>query len=328
MTVRKWTVGVDFGGTNIKIGCVTKHGTVARKVVLFTRDYATPRKFVDGVQRAIERLATPLGLARVRLCGVGVGVPGLVDGERGVIHRLVNVPGGWPRVPLRQRLEQRLRCPCAVENDANVMALGEWRFGAGRGTRHSVYLTLGTGVGGGLVINGSLVRGATGSAGEIGHLVIRPGGPRCACGARGCLEALVGTTAILRRARRAIRGGSRLLAGLAAHHDDVLSPELVSRAARAGDRAAIRLWQDIGEELGVALSNLVNLLNPERIVIGGGVAKAWPYFAPQLMTTIRRCAFKVPATAVKVVRAQLGDEAGIVGGAVLVWEQKQGGYEK
>ncbi|MBI3319864.1 MAG: ROK family protein [Candidatus Omnitrophica bacterium] len=320
-----WTVGVDFGGTNIKIGRVTEHGTVAGKVTLSTRDHATPLKFVDGLERAIQRLAAQPGVTRNRLRGVGVGAPGLVDGERGAIHRLVNVPGGWRRVPLRRLLEQRLHCPCAVDNDVNVVALGEWRFGAGRGTRHSVYLTLGTGVGGGLVVNGSLVRGATGSAGEIGHMVIRPDGPPCMCGARGCLEALVGTTAILRRAKRAIRQGSRRLARLAAQHDGVLSPELVCQAACAGDRAAIRLWQEIGEELGIGLSNMINLLNPERIIIGGGVAKAWPYFAPRLMTTIHRCAFEVPAAAVNIVRTRLGDEAGIVGGAVLVWEQERNG---
>lgn len=322
MRARRWTVGVDFGGTTIKVGCVTEPGTVARKVVLSTRDYATPSAFVEGLHGAIKRLAAERGLATTHLSGVGVGAPGLVDGERGVIHRLVNVPGGWRRIPLRERLEQRLRRPCAVDNDANMMALGEWRFGAGRGTRHSVYLTLGTGVGGGLVVNGRLVRGASGSAGELGHMVIRPNGPRCACGSRGCLEALVGTSAIIRRARQALRTGrARILAGLAKRHDGPLSPELVSRAAQAGDRAARRIWEDVGDELGLGLSNLVNLLNPERIVIGGGMAKAWPHFAARLVTTIRRCAFDVPAKAVKVVRAQLGDDAGIVGSAMLVREQ-------
>lgn len=322
MSARTWTVGIDFGGTNIKIGCVTAQGAVAHRVVLLTRAHATPAAFVDGVQEAIEQLAARVGVRRSQLRGVGVGVPGLVDGHRGVIHRLVNVPGGWPRIPLRQILQQRLRCPCAVDNDVNAVALGEWRFGAGRGTRHSIYVTLGTGVGGGLVINGALIRGATGSAGEIGHTTVQIDGPRCSCGRQGCLEALVGAAAILTRARQAMQRGSRRLAELTARHDGQLSPQMVSQAARSGDRAAIRIWRDVGCFLGVALANVVNLLNPERIVIGGGMAKAWPWFAASLRATIRAQAFEVPARACQVVRARLGDNAGIVGAAMLVWEQQ------
>ena len=320
--MRKWTIGVDFGGTNIKVGCVTRQGVVARTVVLATLAHRTPLAFLNGIEDAVEQLSAELGIRRAQVTGVGVGVPGLIDGERGVIHRLVNVPGGWPKVPLRQRLEQRLRVRCAVDNDVNVVALGEWRFGAGRGTRHSVYVTLGTGVGGGLVSNGALVRGATGSAGEIGHTSVQLDGPRCACGRQGCLEALIGTAAILRRARQAIQRGNPRLTEIARRHDGRLSPESVSQAAEQGDRAAIQIWRDVGCYLGVALANVINLLNPERIVIGGGVAKAWPWFAPSLRATIRARAFEAPAKACRVVRARLGDRAGIVGGAILVWEQE------
>ena len=319
---RRWTIGVDFGGTNIKVGCVA-NGVVVRTVVLATAAHPTPAAFLHGVEGAIERLCAGVRISRAQVGGVGVGVPGLVDGARGVIHRLVNVPGGWPKVPLRQLLEQRLRLRCAVDNDVNVVALGEWRFGAGRGTRDSVYVTLGTGVGGGLIINGALARGATGSAGEIGHTTIQLDGPRCACGGRGCLEALVGTSAIIRGATQAIRSGSRQLADAARRHEGRLSPEAVSRAASRGDRAALRIWRDVGCALGVAMANVINLLNPERIVIGGGVAKAWPWFAPHLRATIRAHAFEVPANACKVVKAALGDRAGILGAALLVWEQEQ-----
>jgi len=322
MRGRGWTVGVDFGGTNIKVGVVTSTGRVTRSLVLSTRDHATPSRFVEGLDEAIRRLARSEGVRRSRLRGVGVGAPGLMDGERGVITRLVNVPGGWPGLPLARLLERRLGCPCAVDNDVNVVALGEWRYGAGRGTRHSVYLTLGTGVGGGLVIDGKLLRGAAGSAGEIGHTVIDPGGPPCACGSRGCLEARIGTAAILRRARQAMRDGSRTLRRLAAQQGGRLSPALLSRAAGAGDPAARRIWRDVGVALGIALSNVMNLLNPERIVIGGGVANAWRWFSPSMRATVRRRAFAAPRRVCRIVRASLGDRAGIVGGAILVWEQR------
>jgi len=320
MGQRKWTVGVDFGGTNIKVGVVDGQGKVAGEAVLSTRDHATPSAFAEGLDEAIDQLADRLGLTREGLCGAGIGAPGLIDVRRGLVYRLVNVPGGWPNVPLARLLEQRLRCPCAVDNDVNVVALGEWRFGAGRGTLNSVYITLGTGVGGGLVINGQLFRGITGSAGEIGHMAISLDGPRCACGRRGCLEAFVGTAALLRNARHAGQSGGRILARLTRQHRGRLTPELISQAAQAGDQAAIRIWQEFGRHLGLGLSNVVNLLSPERIVIGGGISRAWPLFAPSLMTTIREEAFGIPANACQVVRAKLGDRAGIIGGAVLVWE--------
>ncbi len=316
-----WTVGVDFGGTNIKVGLVTTRGRTLASTVLSTRAHRTPRAFVEGVAGAIEQLAARTRQLRRRLVGVGVGAPGLIDASRGVIHRLVNVPGGWRGVPLRRMLRERLRCRCAVDNDANVVALGEWRFGAGRGTRQSVYVTLGTGVGGGLVIDGRLIRGHTGAAGEIGHMSLARNGPRCACGSRGCLEAFVGTAAILRKARRALRQRDGVLGRIVRDSGGHVTPELISRAARAGDRAARRIWEELGADLGVGLANVVNLLSPERIVIGGGVSKAWPWFAPSLMASLQAQAFRVPARAVRVVRAQLGDVAGVVGGAVLVWEQ-------
>ena len=335
------TIGVDFGGTSIKVGCVTPRGRVVRSLVLPTRAHATPQTFLGGIDGAMAQLCAALNIRRRSLRGVGVGVPGLVDSRRGVVYRLVNVPGGWEGVALRRLMERRLRCPCAIDNDVNAIALGEWRFGAGRGTRHSVYVTLGTGVGGGLVVDGALVRGITGAAGEIGHTGVQRNGPRCACGRRGCLEALVGTAGIVRRARRAIRAGcvpahaalrgrvdrgrsGSQLARLAAQHGGRLSPELVSRAARAGDRAAMDIWREVGDSLGAALANVVNLLSPERIVIGGGVAGAWPWFEGRLRATVRELAFAVPASACHIVRAQLGDDAGIIGGAILVWERQRG----
>ena len=233
---------------------------------------------------------------------------------------MVNVPG-WREVPLARLLARRLRCRCVVDNDANLVALGEWRFGAGRGARQLVCLTLGTGVGGGLILNGRLYRGASGAAGELGHMVIDPDGPHCGCGTRGCLEAHVGTAAVVRRGRAAMRAGAARLTTLVHEADGVLTPALISQAARAGDRAAKRIWLDVGRWLGIGLANVTNLLNPERIVIGGGLSNAWPFFAPALRSTLRAQAMAVPASAVRVVRAQLGDRAGIVGAAVLVWNE-------
>lgn len=315
----RWLVGVDVGGTQIKMGVVSARGTVLAHRVLPTRRYATPAALVEGLGGAIEELRELHGLPRASWQGVGVGLPGLVDQSRGVVHQLVNLPGRWRGIPFGGWLARRLRCRCVIDNDANMVAVGEWRAGAGRGTAHGVYLTLGTGVGGGIVSHGRLVRGATGSAGEAGHMVIAPGGPRCACGARGCLEAYVSTAAILRQARAAMRRGSAILRACATEAGG-LTPAVVSDAAARGDAAARRIWRDLGERLGVAVANLVNLLNPERVVIGGGVSNAWPWFAPSLRAEVRRQAFELPARTVRIVKGQLGERAGILGAAYVLMD--------
>ena len=317
---RRWTVGVDFGGTNIKVGLVDAAGRVVRTQLLSSRVLSRPAPFVEGVARAVESLASTVRLRPVQLRGVGVGAPGPVEITRGVIHSLVNVPG-WYEVPLRRLLERRLRCPCVVDNDVNLFTLAEWRFGAGRRANQLVGVTLGTGVGGGLIFDGRLYRGATGAAGEIGHMVIHPQGRRCGCGTRGCLEAQVGTAAIVSMGRRAIRQGDRRLASLLRQSAGRLTPELVSRAARQGDAKARAIFQEVGHWLGVGLANAVNLLNPDRIVIGGGIANAWPLLYPTLIRTLRTQAMAVSAKAVRIVRGQLGDRAGIVGAAVVVWDE-------
>lgn len=323
MSPRTWTVGVDFGGTAVKIGLVDARGCVTATSQLASQLMARPAEFVSGLGRAVEALTASVGIRPSRLLGIGVGAPGPVDAQRGVVRSLVNVPG-WRDVPLRERLERRLGCRCAVENDANLFALGEWRYGAGRDARQLIGLTLGTGVGGGLIFDGALFRGAAGAAGEIGHMVIDPHGSRCACGARGCLEAHVGTAALVRLARRAIRRGRGPLRALARDARGTITPALISEAARRGDPSATKIWEAVGGWLGLGLASLVNVLDPDRIVIGGGVANAWRWFAPRLLQTVREQAMPVSAARVRIVRAQLGERAGIVGAAVLIHQRGSG----
>lgn len=318
MVRRKWTVGVDFGGTNVKLGLVTDAGRVVGTERFSSKGFNGPGRFIDGVSLAIETLARSAGVTPAQLRGVGVGAPGPVDVEDGVVHSLVNVPG-WRRVPLRRLLERRLRCRCAVENDANLFLLGEWHVGAAQGIRQAVGVTLGTGVGGALLINGELYRGTSGAAGEIGHMVVHPYGRRCGCGARGCLEAQVGTAAIVEMGRGALRRNTGGLRALFRKSQGPLTPALISEAAARGDPAARQIWADVGRWLGLGLGSVVNLLNPERIVIGGGVAHAWGWFYPGLIRALRAQAQRVAASAVRVVRGRLGEEAGIVGAAVSVW---------
>ncbi len=316
----RWTIGVDFGGTTIKCGLVNDQGRVIRSQVLPSPQYGPPEPFLNGMSQTIIRLLSSAGLSMSRLRGLGIGAPGLVETQRGLVHTLVNVPG-WRDVPLAAELQRRLQLPVFVDNDVNVMALGEQRFGAGQGVWHFICLTLGTGVGGGLILDGQLYRGARGAAGELGHMMVNPRGRRCACGANGCLEAQIGTAAILSAARRAVRAGAQPLGRLAHQAHGQLTPALVVQAARGGDIAARHLWSEVGRWLGLGLASLINLLNPERIIIGGGVANAWPFFAPMMRKTIRSQALDVSEHTVRVVRAQLADRAGILGAAVLVWNE-------
>jgi glucokinase len=317
MTPRAWTVGVDFGGTNIKVGLVGPRGDVAATRVMETARLRRPDAFVDGVAGAAAALAASVGVPARALRGIGVGAPGPVDSERGIVNFLVNVPG-WRRVPLARLLARRSGCRCVIDNDANLYALGEWRLGAGRGARHMIGLTLGTGVGGGILLDGRVYRGAAGAAGEIGHMRLTRGGPRCGCGQRGCFEAYVGTAAILRAGRRAMRPGGAI-ARLAARQGR-LTPRVIGRAARAGDAAAREVWDGIGQWLGTGLASLLNVFNPDCVVIGGGVANNWSSFGPAMRRAVRAQAMSVAATSARIVRGRLGDRAGILGAAVLVWE--------
>jgi len=322
MSRRGWAIGVDFGGTNIKAGLVSRGGEVIVSRVLSSNAYGSPSRFVEGVRDIAASLARETSLRISQLDGVGVGVPGLIDAQRGTVRMLVNVPG-WRDVPLQRRLERAMGVRCIVDNDANAVTLGECRFGAGRGSRQLIGVTLGTGVGGGLVLSGTVYRGAFGSAGELGHTVIVDGGERCRCGSRGCLEAYVGTAAILRLTRAALRRSRGALRPLAAQAHGRLTPALVSEAARRGDAAAKRVWQEVGRRLGIGLSSAVNLLNPDRIVIGGGIANAWAFFAPALRRALARQALPAAVQRVRVVRARLGNHAGVVGAAVLVWSERR-----
>jgi glucokinase len=316
---KNWTVGVDFGATNIKVGAVSDDFKVLKEIVLRAKEHPTPQKFIQGLKKTLLELSSGLGLSLARLRGLGAGIPGLTDSARGVTHRLVNMPGGWRNVPLRSLMERGLGIKCEIDNDVNVVALGEWKLGAGRGSADSFYVTLGTGVGGAIVANGALIRGACGVAGEIGHLIIRPDGPRCGCGSRGCLEAFIGTHALNRKAAHLLKK-STVLSKLV-RDGKKISPWLLGVAADKNDKVCKQIWKEFGEDLGLALSGMVNVLNPELIVIGGGLANSWKHFSPSLLRSIREIPFEASSRACKVVRAKLGDKAGILGGALLVREK-------
>lgn len=301
-------LGVDIGGTDIKLGLVEGGGEIRESGKIPTRPAEGPEAAASRVRLWLEERARGAG----PIAAAGIDCAGLVDGERGFLHVSPNL-GGWENVPLRDIFERALGVSAIVENDANAAAYGEWAAGAGRGLRNFVCLTLGTGVGGGVIVNGGLYRGSSGFAGEIGHAVINAGGPLCACGNRGCLEALVGAKAIVERAIEMLRatGESRSAWGGSP------TVEAISRAAASGDAVAAAALEETGRWLGIALANVIHILAPEAIAIGGGVAGAGDFILEPARATVRRCVMNEAMASARIVPAELGNRASFIGISLL-----------
>jgi len=315
----KYLGAVDLGGS--KILSVIAQGDGRR-----LGEDRRPTDAEAGLEVVLERIVGSLGGALAKaglgqgdLAAVGICSPGPCDTDAGVISSAPNLPG-WRDVPVCRYLEERLGVPARLENDANAAALGEHVYGAGHGCRHLIYMTVSTGIGGGLIIDGRLYRGATGVAGELGHMTIEPDGPLCGCGNRGCLEALASGTAIAARGEELVaQGGSALLARLAQEEDD-LTAETVSRAADQGDIACQGIIRRARYYLGVGLASYVNIFNPEVIIIGGGLAKAGELLLAPARAEMAARAMREALKAVQLRPAELGDYDGVMGMVALLRE--------
>lgn len=311
----RYALGIDLGGTHVAAGVVEHGGRILARS-------ERPTEARRGLQAVIGNIVAVAQAAvkqvPVRVEGVGVGAPGTLDVEAGVVRLAPNL--GWREVPLKAALEERLGQPTWIDNDANCAALGEQWCGAAKGARHVVMLTLGTGVGGGLVLDGKVFRGASGYAGEVGHMPVLEDGPPCGCGRNGCLEALAAAPAIAGRGRQAAEAGrSPGLLELCKGDTTRISARMVFQAALRADEAAQRVIADTARYLGIATAALVNVLNPAMVVIGGGVSAAGEQLLAPLRQEVLQRAMQGPAQAAQIVQAALGNEAGIIGAASLVW---------
>ncbi|GBF06146.1 transcriptional regulator/sugar kinase [Deinococcus aerius] len=312
-------LAIDIGGTKLAAGIVDAAGTlldVAR----------TPTHVEEGPDRVLGRILglsrTLLGRSPVPVQSVGVGCGGPLDTERGLVQNPPNLPG-WIDYPLAGRLREALGLPVALDNDANAAALAEFHFGAGRGTRHMVYLTVSTGIGSGLILNGELYRGKRGNAGELGHLQVRYDGDPCNCGGRGCLEAYASGTGIARRAReRAARHPESLLARLAPDPRD-LTAETVLTALRAGDPVARELWDETLDILAAGVASIVNAFDPERVVIGGGITNFGEFLFPPLRERVEGRAMPALVSGVDICPAELAEHVGVLGAAAVALRERQ-----
>jgi glucokinase len=315
-------LAVDIGGTKIITAIIADDGQMVAKERHLTLADEGVESVRDRLFTAIDSLLSRNDMESSQLSGISLAVAGAIDADRGLITVSPNLPG-WCDVPLRDIIGERYEVDAFLVNDASAAVLGEHRFGAGRGVSHLIMLTLGTGIGGGIIINGEMYNGACGSAGEIGHMVIDVNGPECACGNRGCLEALASGTAVARDAIGRIRQGekSSLVKMVGSKVEDITA-EKVGAAARNGDPLALDVLTRAANYLGVGMANIVNIFNPEMIILGGGMAKLGDLLIDPARRVVADKAFPISARAVRIVTAQLGDEAGVYGAAIFAFEQR------
>jgi glucokinase len=307
-----FVLGLDVGGTKLAAGVVDASGAVRSFAAESTRAHEGPEQGLERLFELGRRAVAEAGLEWPAIGAVGIGAGGPLDSERGVLVAPPHLPG-WRDVPIVARAEEAFRLPVALENDATAAAAGEHRYGAGAGTRHMVYLTISTGVGGGVVIDGRLYRGATGNGGELGHVTVDWDGRRCrGCGRRGCLEAYVSGTSIAERARECGMG-------------EVTAAD-VAAAARAGDPLAVEVWEETTSALACGLTSIVNLFEPEVVVLGGGVVGGT---GEQLLGPVRervRTGAMAPAgAAARIVQSALGQHVGVVGAAAIAHDRAASG---
>lgn len=319
-----FVVGVDLGGTNLVVGALSLDGSqrFGMRGVPTRADQgadAVVARIVEQIEQVIAETCAATGASRDAIRGVGIGSPGPLDRERGLVIFTPNL--GWRDFPLRDRVQEATGLTATLDNDANCATLGEWWLGAARGAKHVVGLTIGTGVGGGLILDGRLYHGASDVAGELGHSTIDSTGRRCKCGNYGCLEAYASGTAIAERASEALAGGEpSSMPALVGGDLSRLTAADVYRAAKEGDSLALEVVRETARLLGAGVANLLNIFNPEVVVLAGGVTQAGDALFEPMRAEVRRRAFRPAVEACRIVPGELDGTAGVIG-AVATFAQ-------
>lgn len=314
----KLILGVDVGGTKIAAAVITDEGKVVSRDYGSTPAQAGPQVVIDNIFATIDRTISSSNVVLSQLSGIGIAAAGIIDSRKGKVIFSPNLPG-WHEVPLGDAVRQRFNVSTYLGNDASLAALGEWRFGIKKQVANLIYVTVSTGIGGGIICNGKLYTGVLGAAGEIGHMTIDVNGPRCNCGSVGCWETLASGTALAREAVKHIEeGDSTSIVEFAGGDLTRVDAKVVFEAAKQGDKLANQLIARLGYYLGVGLANLVNIFNPELILIGGGVAKMGDLLLEPAIKVVKERAFTTSATSVQIKPALLGDDSSILGAVAFV----------
>jgi len=317
---RKFIMGVDIGGTKIATAIATTCGEIVVRRRNPTQAQSGPDAVINNVLITMEEIMASAKINPSQLLGIGIAVAGIIDGNNGKVIFSPNLPG-WHEVPLGDIVQQRFGAPVYMGNDATIAALGEWHFGLKREVANLIYITISTGIGGGIIANGKLYTGACGAAGEIGHMIIDVNGPLCSCGNIGCWEALASGTALAREAAKQIAEGAETsIAELTGGDISKIDARIVFLAAKQGDELAKELISRLGYYFGIGLVNLVNIFNPELILVGGGVAKMGDLLFQPAIKVVRERAFDTLANTVEIKPAILGDDSGVLGAVASVLE--------
>jgi glucokinase len=312
---------VDLGGTKIITAVISRKGEIITRYYQPTLASEGPQLVIERILSGIDHLLSQSNLSLSQLSAISIAAAGIIDLKKGIITEAPNLPG-WRDIPLKSIVEEKYHVTTFLINDADAAALGEHRFGAGRGLDNLILLTLGTGVGGGIIINGKLYLGSSGSAAEIGHMIVEVNGTRCRCGNTGCLETLASGTAMAKEAMSRISQGAKSsLSEMVEGKLEDITAEKVYLAAKGGDSLALEVIARAAYYLGIASVNLVNIFNPEMIIIGGSVAEMGDLLLEPVRQMIKERAFPLLAQSVRIVPARLGNDAGIFGAAIFALEQ-------
>lgn len=315
-------LAVDLGGTKIIAAVVTREGKVIARSYRLTLAPEGPEAVTERLVATLCETLSKAKLGKSELAGIGIAAAGIIEAKKGVVSTSPNLPG-WRDVPLRDIIAERMGLVTYLVNDASAAALGEHCFGAGKGLRNLIYLTVSTGIGGGIVIGGKLYTGTDGCAGELGHMTIEAYGPQCHCGNFGCLEALASGWAVAGEAmRRVSQGEGSTIFELVDGKLEKITAEIVSLAARQGDKLACDIVTRAANYLGIGLTNLINIFNPELIAIGGGLSKMGDMLLKPARKVVKDRAFKLPSRTARIVRAHLGSDAEMMGAAAYVFSQR------
>lgn len=308
-------IGVDLGGTKIYTALANKEGKVLAEIKLPTEADGGLEHVIGRIAGSVRTVVKQSGLSG-RPDRLGIGAPGPLDPRKGFVYQAPNL--GWRNVHLKQLLEKELHIPVIMDNDANLAALGEHIYGAGRGINNMVYVTISTGIGGGLILGGSIYHGTSFSAGEIGHMIIEPEGPVCNCGNRGCLEAIASGTAMTRFARQLVSDGKGSgIFKAAGRQVEKITAQIISQAAADGDGEAREILNKAGKALGLGLANVINLLNPGLVLLGGGVSQAGEILWQPMQQELNERVIRYTPQHVQVIPAALGSRSGLLGAVAL-----------
>ncbi|MFC1995661.1 ROK family protein [Chloroflexota bacterium] len=319
-------LAIDIGGTKIITALISNKGRVMAKEYHLTLAEEGPPSVINRILSAIDHLLKTINTDLSRLNSISIAAAGAINFEKGIVTSSPNLPG-WVDIPLRDIVEEKYKINTFLINDASAAALAEHRCGAGKGTNNLVYLTVSTGIGSGIIISGKLYMGTCGSAGEIGHMTIDVNGTRDSCGNTGCLEALASGVAVAKEAiKRIIRGEVSYLTEIVAGKMEDITAEKVSEAAQSGDSLALDVIMQAATYLGVGLVNVVNILNPEIIVIGGGMAQMGNLLLNPARKVVKERAFALSSGVVRIVPAQLGNNAEVIGAAIFAHQQNTRRY--